>query len=238
MPGPDEPSSLLHRTHGCTPLAALQPWDCRLLWAACPDCPVLPSALSSQNHRKLSLCYSSGPCPSSLGKGLRGDHHFTPRTRHISPWSLVVAVGSRGWGRKPRCQGTPLPAEPSWAPPAPPPAASPIFLSHLTRANNRGCCFIFPSGAPGTLRGPGIPRCPAFPLPRLSVEHAQGGASSAPPALPDPLPAARDEPCTGKAGTGAVPGGRPAGPAEAGRTEARAAPKGGPMRRTERASGC
>lgn len=114
--------------------------------------------------------------------------------------TLGVGVGvgrwsGRKWGLgwlKPHCQGTPLPAEPSWASP-PPPASAPLVQSYLTCTDNRGCCFILPSSAPGMLRGPGSPgslgslRWPGFPLPRLQIQHAKGDTSPT-LALPDPLP--------------------------------------------------
>ena len=132
---------------------------CCLLQAACPDCPVLSSfsaaprlVLGSQNHRKLSD--SSMPSLSSLGKVLRGDHHFIPGTQYMGTrvhqytraWWRGVGRWGDGW-LKPRCQGTALPAEPSWAPP-PPPAASPIFLSPLTRGQQR-LLFHPPQQRPG-----------------------------------------------------------------------------------------
>lgn len=76
-----------------------------------------------------------------------------------------------------------LPAEPSWAP-TPPPATSPIFLSHLTRADYRGCCFILASSAPRTLRGTGTPAVQDSHFPS-ATPRAQGGASPT-PALPAP----------------------------------------------------
>lgn len=87
------PSSTGHMV----PLVAVQPWNCHLLWAACPDSPVLPFGWCSALRITENRLYAIPPCSqSSLGKGLRGDHHLTPRTQSISPWSPVVGVGSGG----------------------------------------------------------------------------------------------------------------------------------------------
>ena len=59
---PDELSSLLHRTHGCTPLVAVQPWNCRLLWPPCPDCPVLPFSWCSALRITENRLYAIPPC--------------------------------------------------------------------------------------------------------------------------------------------------------------------------------